>query len=299
MKRIQYFKLFETRSTKLSEDEFNKLVKTKCSDFLSNPKLLQRIKGNYDGDYSYINPKVSHRNPLMKEDGGGVFSSHHTLLMDNLPSWKGFPKRTQSLIGSTNITIDPVFGSHYYFVIPYDGAIFSVAPGSDLWASACNIGNVKYQFDDYFSEVFLQAQISDSSYESMMKDLQDLYNTYMEDKNILTEEVSDYLLNIFETANKEGITDIKLAFSEFFAPNKFTGFSHRDINTGFVLMDYSDISSLPEPMADLSRNVINSEFWTDSECLIVYCGQASKMTGVDMYQKFLDITADIRLSLLK
>ena len=286
MKRIQYFKLFETRSTKLSEEEFINLVKTKCTDFLSKPKLLQRIKGSYDGDYSYINPKLSHRNPLMKEDGGGgVFSSHHTLLMDNLPSWRLFPKRTQSLIGSTNITIDPVFGNNYYFIIPYNGAKFSVAPGSDLWASSCMIGDIEYQFDDYFSEVFLQAQISDSSYESMMKDLQELYNIFMEDNDKLENDISSYLLNIFELSQEYGITDIKIAFDEFFAPDKFKGSK----NKSFSLMNYSEISNIPEPVGESSRDVINREFWTDSECLIVYCGEGNNMTKNEMYQKFKEL----------
>ena len=128
MKRIQYFKLFESRTARLSDEEFINLAKTKCKDFLTSPKYLQRIKSSYDGDYSYINPKLSHRNPLMKDEGaGGVFSSHHTLLMDNLPSWKGFPKRTQSIIGSTNFGFDPSFGDHYYCIIPYDGANFAIS----------------------------------------------------------------------------------------------------------------------------------------------------------------------------
>jgi hypothetical protein len=175
MKKIQYFKLFESRTARLSDEEFINLAKTKCKDFLTSPKYLQRIKASYDGDYSYINPKLSHRNPLMKDEGaGGVFSSHHTLLMDNLPSWKGFPKRTQSIIGSTNFGFDPSFGDHYYCIIPYDGAKFAVAPDCDLWNSSCKISNNEYKFDDYFSESFSQASISDDTYEDMMNDIQKL-----------------------------------------------------------------------------------------------------------------------------
>ena len=74
MKNIQYFKLFESRTAELSEKEFLNLVKTKCRDFIKTPKYLQRIKSSHNGEYSYINPKQSHRNPLMKDgDGGGVF----------------------------------------------------------------------------------------------------------------------------------------------------------------------------------------------------------------------------------
>jgi|DEB19_MinimDraft_2_1074335.scaffolds.fasta_scaffold01565_4 hypothetical protein len=293
MKRIQYFKLFESRTAKLSEEEFYKLTKEKCSDFLNSPKLLQRIKGTYDGDYSYINPKLSFRNPLMKDEGaGGVFSSHHTLLMDNLPSWKGFPKRTQSVIGSTTISIDPAFGDHYYFIIPYNGAKFSVAPDADLWCSSCKIGEVDYQFDDYFSETFLQAGVSDTSYESMMKNLQELYNIFLEDNDQLKHDTSSYLLNIFEVSQENGYDDIKIAFDDFFAPKRFRGLGPRT-ETGFVLMNYSEISSIPELAQDGSIISNNKEFWTDSECLIIYCGKGNSMAKREIYKKFKEIIQDL------
>jgi len=293
MKKIQYFKLFESRTAKLSEEEFYKLVKERCSDFLSSPKLLQRIKGTYDGDFSYINPKLSFRNPLMKDEGaGGVFSSHHTLLMDNLPSWNGFPKRTQSLIGSTTIAIDPSFGDHYYFIIPYNGAKFSVAPDADLWSSSCKIGEIDYQFDDYFSEVFLQAGVSDTSYDSMMKNLQELYIIFLEDNDQLKHDTSGYLLNIFEVAQENGYDDIKIAFNEFFNPKRFRGLNPRSA-TGFVLMNYSELSSIPELAQDGSIISNNKEFWTDSECLIIYCGRGNSMSKREIYKKFKYIIQDL------
>jgi hypothetical protein len=191
MKKIQYFKLFESRTARLSDEEFINLAKTKCKDFLASPKYLQRIKASFNGDYSYINPKLSHRNPLMKDEGsGGVFSSHHTLLMDNLPSWNGFPKRTQSIIGSTNFGFDPSFGDYYYCIIPYDGANFAVAPDGDLWNSSCKISGEEYKFDDYFSESFSQASISDYSYDEMMEDIQKLYDDYL--------SIVFYVNNVFQ-----------------------------------------------------------------------------------------------------
>jgi hypothetical protein len=51
----------------------------------------------------------------------GVSSRHHTLLMENLPSWNKFPKRSKSIIGSTGVSKVHVC-KHSYFVIPFDGA---------------------------------------------------------------------------------------------------------------------------------------------------------------------------------
>jgi hypothetical protein len=212
--------------------------------------------------------------------------------MDNLPSWNGFPKRTQSLIGSTTIAIDPSFGDHYYFIIPYNGAKFSVAPDADLWSSSCKIGEIDYQFDDYFSEVFLQAGVSDKSYDSMMKNLQELYIIFLEDNDQLKNDTSSYLLNIFEVAQENGYDDIKIAFNEFFNPKRFRGLGPISA-TGFVLMNYSELSSIPELAQDGSIISNNKEFWTDSECLIVYCGNGSDMSKKEIYKKFKDIIQDL------
>lgn len=296
MKKIQYFKLFESRTARLSDEEFIDLVKNKCKDFLNNPKYLQRIKASYDGDYSYINPKLSHRNPLMKDEGaGGVFSSHHTLLMDNLPSWNGFPKRTQSIIGSTNFGFDPSFGDHYYCIIPYDGANFALAPDCDLWNSSCKISGEEYKFDDYFSESFLQADISDKSYNQMMQDIQKLYEDYLSGKE---GDISRYIIRILKQMKKDNVTDVKIALDDYFAPEKFRGLGTKTTKSlgiildsnGFTLMNYSGISNIQEK--DSLGNLIKygNEFWTDSECLIVYLGDSSSPRDVyENYNKVLEL----------
>ena len=289
MKRIQYFKLFESRTARLSDEEFINLAKTKCKDFLASPKYLQRIKASFNGDYSYINPKLSHRNPLMKEEGsGGVFSSHHTLLMDNLPSWNGFPKRTQSIIGSTNFGSDPSFGDHYYCIIPYDGANFGVAPDVDLWNSSCKISGEEYKFDDYFSESFSQASISDYSYDEMMEDIQKLYDDYLSGKEI---EISRYIIRILKQMKEDNVKDVKIALNDYFAPNKFRGLGTKHVGSnGFTLMNYSEISNIQEK--DSQGNLIKygNEFWTDSECLIVYLGDSSSPRDVyEKYNKILEL----------
>jgi hypothetical protein len=288
MKRIQYFKLFESRTARLSDEEFINLAKTKCKDFLASPKYLQRIKASFNGDYSYINPKLSHRNPLMKEEGsGGVFSSHHTLLMDNLPSWNGFPKRTQSIIGSTNFGFDPSFGDHYYCIIPYDGANFAVAPDGDLWNSSCKISGEEYKFDDYFSESFSQASISDYSYDEMMEDIQKLYDDYLSGKEL---EISRYIIRILKQMKEDNVKDVKIALNDYFAPNKFRGLGTKHVGSGFTLMNYSEISNIQEK--DSQGNLIKygNEFWTDSECLIVYLGDSSSPRDVyEKYNKILEL----------
>ena len=93
-------------------------------------------------------------------------------------------------------------------IIPYDGAKFAVAPDCDLWNSSCEIGdNNEYRFDDYFSESFLQAGISDHSYEEMMEDIQRLYNDYINDKPL---QISGYITRIFKKMKEDNVKDIKI-----------------------------------------------------------------------------------------
>jgi hypothetical protein len=126
----------------------------------------------------------------------GVASKHHTLLMDNLPSWEGFCKRTESIIFISEPLLTSSFGRHYYFVIPYDNANFSIAPGMDLWASGADIfidddsddvpsDFFNYKFDSIFSESMMDYSISDKSYDDMIFDLNKLFNDYTQSKKVI------------------------------------------------------------------------------------------------------------------
>jgi hypothetical protein len=264
MKKIQYFKLFESRTAELTEEEFYKILKDKCSDYVNDPVYLQRIKGGFDGEYTFINPKMHVRNPLTASSndytGDVVFSKHHTLLMDNLPSWNDFCKRSESVIFSTSPTSNSTFGNHHYYVIPYNNSKFSVAPLSDIWQCKSIIkpeNNAtdfyRYSFNDIFSERMLDAGISDESYDSMINDLNDFFQKY---KNGL--DVSKFFQNIFEKMKEDGISDVSIAFDKYFDPNNF--------EKPFKTMNYSSLKTEID-------DGYNREVWTDSECLLVYSGE--------------------------
>jgi hypothetical protein len=75
----------------------------------------------------------------MMSDGDVVFSNasvssrHHTLLMENLPSWNKFPKRSKSIIGKIGYQ-KYMFGKHSYFVIPLMVLLW-VDSMFDLWTT--------------------------------------------------------------------------------------------------------------------------------------------------------------------
>jgi hypothetical protein len=299
--RFQLFKMFESRTSELSEDEFRKILHTKCKDFVKSPKLLQRSKTSESSEFSYINPKSFDRSPLKKSDKftDGVESRHHTLLMDNLPSWKDFPKRSQSVIGLTSEDPRVIFGFHRYLIIPFDGARFGVAPSSDLWGCKVNITDYRplttdptFSFNDFFSEMMVMNKVSDNSYSEMMSDLQELYKEF---KSLLVYPRPDssgihiadtkstdwiiHLIPLFKKFHHSKFESVEEGFNHFFDPNRFKG-TDLDEQEGFQVMDWKYLSSL--------GNYETYEFWTDSECLLWYIGKTEKGSDIEeAYQSFI------------
>jgi hypothetical protein len=290
MKIVKYFKLFESRTAEITDKEFVMLVKDNCKEYLANPKYLQRMKGDFNGEYSYIDPKQHVRKPLMNPDGAGVVSAHHTLLMENLPSWKSFPKRSESLIGSLKLSEDTAFGDRCYLVIPYDGARFGLAPSSDLWGSYCEVGNMKYEFDNVFTERFTDLDVSEKSYGKMMKDLQHYYEDYLiRESNKEYKRNLSYIDNIFMNFSSDGIGSVEEGFDKYFAPQKFSS------RVGSAAKEFKSVG-YDGLVSDDKR-----EFWTDSKCFLVYLedfGQYydnNKMKAVAT-QKFSEVLKQLGVS---
>ena len=60
--------------------------------------------------------------------------NYMTWLMDNLPSWKAYPKRSRGIICSTSLSYAGGYGQIYQ-IIPYDNAQIAVCPTIDVWES--------------------------------------------------------------------------------------------------------------------------------------------------------------------
>jgi len=267
MKIVKYFKLFETRTAEITDREFAMLVEDNCKDYLANPKYIQRMKSEFNGEYSYIDPMLHQRMPLMVDDCG-VHSTHHTLLMDNLPSWKGFPKRSESLIGNLRFSDDTAFGYRCYLIIPYDGANFGMAPSSDLWGSYCEVGDRKYEFNDVFTSSLSDLGVSENSYDAMVKDLQHCYDDYLvRERDREHKRNLSYIDNIFMRFSSDGIGSVEEGFDKYFAPQKFSS------RTGALAKEFKNVG-----YEGLESND-KREIWTDSRCILVYLGLYDSFLG--------------------
>jgi len=118
------------RGVSISDDKAVKILRTKCKRsfglWLKTDMSLFRGM-DYKGDFYSIDPSKSVRVSQNTQN-------YYTLIMDNHPSWKGFPKRSKSIICTTYEYKAEQYGNKYH-MFSYDGAAYGVAPEDDIWFS--------------------------------------------------------------------------------------------------------------------------------------------------------------------
>jgi hypothetical protein len=91
--------------------------------------------------------------------------NYYTVILDNHPDYKDFPKRSRSFIGSTNYETanDYVFNdkTKTYVMIPYDGIKIGMINRKDIWDTYITLFGVRRKIE-YFNLKFSLADIDDS-----------------------------------------------------------------------------------------------------------------------------------------
>jgi len=261
MKYLQTYNLFESipfdpnRNSlcrSLTKDEFKSILNRFCKNFDWNDAPI--YKGMYiDGDFALTNPKGQERRSANTPN-------YYTVIFDNSPYLGEFPKRSQSLICSTDLNTAGTYGD-LYRVIPFDGAKIAVCSSSDFWHGFET--NIKYydldEFNVYLGIIFgfLYDKYDDQKLAKPREDkllieqLKYLYDTYN-----LDDEIDSYRLRS---------NDIKGAREEFNNFPKsleelFQAFNPKNNSMG--LYDYKDYSKMYLKDSDL-------EIWTDSKALLL------------------------------
>lgn len=267
-----------TRSVELSKEEFISTLKSNCKDWLKNPHLLVRRKESEMYKYSVLNPKKHKRRSVSE-------SNHVTMLMDNLPSWSKFPKRSNSVIFSVNVQEDyaTAFGNEIFFVIPFDNAIFGVAPEIDLWSVMVKeingepISTRYLAMNEDLSNAF-NRNGAPKNYRGFSKSMELLFNN--PDASAYVEGFyAKKLLAYYEESGKNKFMDF---LNETLAPENFHDRDRNQVNDdGYTVKNYK------ETINYLTRR--GSECWTESECLIYYAGTSSlSLHNVNvLYERFI------------
>ena len=240
---------YELRSKMLTEQEAIDLINKNCSNILNKYRkdehkriwrgLLQT------GNWHFTDPsKGEHRRSK------GQIGEYYTLLMDNLPNWKAYPKRSRSVICTTSRNDSRNYG-YAHIVFPYDNAKFGVAPEGDIWISfKPNIHNLRMFVMDLKNILTITTKMKNFD-----KNWNTLIRAFKEsEQNIKSGDISDGAVNTFERLSKKSwMNDIYKgqSYIEVFK-------NHMDpIKNKFKLT--KDPASVPE----------RHEIWTDSKCVII------------------------------
>jgi len=243
--RYKQFLLNEGRSKSIQYGDVGHILNTKCKKavkaYLDGSRIYRGISSESINNFLYINPK-KHKPRKSKNT-----SNHYTLINDNSPGWKKYPKRSESIICTTDFTYATEYGSKVYVVLPYDGAKIGVCPDEDYWDSFTNVDVPNMDsFNNQLGLLFEQVHIpfDDSSYkgiklgfkmfDAIIKNGRESIDSLLKDGYSILDGYTDY-------------NNMLLHIQELLHPD----------NNNFILSKVGQ--KLPK----------NREVWTDSESVLI------------------------------
>lgn len=118
-----------TPPTKLSSEEFIGWCEKNAKTYLNNASKYPIFRGmrSLSSSTTIIDTNGFNRVSANTEN-------YYTWWLDNNPTWKGYPKRSKSLICSTDRNYAAYFG-YLYLIIPSDKANIGICSKFDLWES--------------------------------------------------------------------------------------------------------------------------------------------------------------------
>jgi hypothetical protein len=235
MNNLNTYKIFETLNSRgyksLTEDEFDKILKVNCKNWTKAKTSIYRGQRNL-GDYVYMDPRGTHRNSI--ED-----TNLHIELMSNLPSWKEYPKYSESIIGITKLKYAENYGSSIYEIIPFDNTNIGICPSQTIWES---FGDENDDFSNhpgwgdyiYLVRDFLESLGIDAEY---WKDYNNLtIEDHLKSIDIIprgkNRDIDEFLNKIDKSKDITGVECYNFINNEIFNPIK-RGFKYKKYEPGF------------------------------------------------------------------
>lgn len=134
MKNIKSLEIFlfesQSRGSEITEEQFFKYLKGDFSNYSLHNDLLFRGSSNKE-EFMYMDPTKFNRISANT-------TNEYTLLFDNLPSWKKYPKRSKSVICTSSYEYANLYsvktGGNVHIVIPANNAVVGIVPDRDIWA---------------------------------------------------------------------------------------------------------------------------------------------------------------------
>ena len=259
MTRLKSYILSEGRSQPIDEKNALMTIKKYCRDAVFAPYELYRGNEHLSDNYYYWKSTHERTSPH-------AANNIYNLLLSNLPSWKAYPKRNMSLVGSSRERTASNYSSSIFIVLPFDGAKIGVCPESDIW------GSFK-EFEPFDEVNYRLARI--------LKDVLDIKIDYDEPSKYA--ELLEYFIrlddfkSIDEPENDEGIYDGMSYIADTVDRGEYNFLQRLGYlkNKDDAMVDCFNKALDPDDnhfdLITIGKGSIgdDNEFWTDSECILV------------------------------
>jgi hypothetical protein len=158
MRLTQYLTEFQdtesqtkSRVKKIDKTKAQDLLKSKCKkavvDFLTHGVHIQRYANDArNSEYGFLDS--SNLPPRLSRNS----QNYYTLIINDDPSWKGYPKR--QIIGTIRKN-NMETSSGLWHIFPFDGVKVGIVPGDDIWDSFSNlrseVGIMARRYNEFIS----------------------------------------------------------------------------------------------------------------------------------------------------
>lgn len=154
--------------TELTEDEVIEELRKHCSKSLKlGAQFWRGLTDKAPRNYSIADLSLTERRSENT-------TNFYTIILDNHPEMKKFPKRSKSLIFTSSASIAHGYGD-VYAVFPYDTSMLGECPKSDMWSTQVSISDsvstriesLNYFWTAFFSAVGVRsAEVTFASFET-------------------------------------------------------------------------------------------------------------------------------------
>lgn len=143
MRLLEYVE--EKRGIDIPKKEAMKLLSSKHSKAYKvhtiDYPIFRGVRGY--GEYVYIDPSKSVEPRISRNT-----NNYYTLMIDNFSNWNKYPKRSKSIICTTDYQYASHMSSKVYRVFPENGSYIGVCPMDDIWGAIAYSPNNEWTYKD-------------------------------------------------------------------------------------------------------------------------------------------------------
>jgi hypothetical protein len=167
---IQEASVIPIKSTQLDLQEAVEVIKKNCSDSLWMFESKTSIwRGEKQQDSILGKDGIAIVDTTRSERKSASASNWYTLIIDNHPKYKDYPKRSKSLICTNNIETAEAYGPPMA-IIPFNSAKIGVVNAPDIWDKTTTMGDEEMDLlrtNSYFN-ILREFGLSDTNWQSFI-----------------------------------------------------------------------------------------------------------------------------------